>query len=228
MIGLAELTRRVMPLTGRLAFAGRRAAQTAKPVQCGPGCGACCRQLVTISPAEACHLNDLLTTASPARRAAALDRCGEIHSTLEQHDLLGELSRLDRPSLDGQAHYELARRYFALGAPCPFLEDESCSIHPMRFALCREYAVASDPSHCRDPFAGEISMITPAALVSQALLSTSAQLLGGEVHPIPIALAPGWTEANRQSLERRWDAAHALDLFVMYLEMSADLSGKRG
>ena len=41
--------------------------------------------------------------------------------------------------------------YFALGIPCPFLEEESCSIHPDRPLVCREYLVTSPAELCAGP-----------------------------------------------------------------------------
>ncbi len=47
-----------------------------------------------------------------------------------------------------------ARRYFHLGIACPFLEDESCSIHADRPISCREYLVTSPAVNCADPKPG--------------------------------------------------------------------------
>jgi len=41
--------------------------------------------------------------------------------------------------------------YFALRVPCPFLEEESCSIHPDRPLVCREYLVTSPAELCAGP-----------------------------------------------------------------------------
>ena len=38
-----------------------------------------------------------------------------------------------------------------MGVPCPFLEDESCSIHPERPLVCREYLVTSPAALCAGP-----------------------------------------------------------------------------
>jgi hypothetical protein len=46
---------------------------------------------------------------------------------------------------------ELGLRYFRLGIPCPFLENESCSIHPHRPLSCREYLVTSPAAKCAQP-----------------------------------------------------------------------------
>ena len=43
----------------------------------------------------------------------------------------------------------LGREYFQLGIPCPFLEEESCSIYHDRPITCREYLVTSPPAALR-------------------------------------------------------------------------------
>jgi len=45
----------------------------------------------------------------------------------------------------------LAMQYFHEGVPCPFLENESCSIHQSRPLSCREYLVTSPPENCAKP-----------------------------------------------------------------------------
>ena len=45
----------------------------------------------------------------------------------------------------------LGLAYFRLGLPCPFLESESCSIHPDRPLACREYLVTSPAANCAKP-----------------------------------------------------------------------------
>ena len=49
---------------------------------------------------------------------------------------------------DSEISRKLAYRYFDLGIPCPFLEDESCSIHEDRPLRCREYLVTSPAAMC--------------------------------------------------------------------------------
>lgn len=58
--------------------------------------------------------------------------------------------------MDREARGQLGRDYFALGVPCPFLEDESCSIHPERPLVCREYLVTSPAEHCARPTPGAV------------------------------------------------------------------------
>jgi Fe-S-cluster containining protein len=79
--------------------------------------------------------------------------------------------------------------YFSKGIPCPFLEDESCSIHENRPLICRQYLVTSPASHCRKPSAETISRVPLAADVLRALIRIEAQ---DQDRPrfVPLVLAP--------------------------------------
>ena len=128
----------VVPALQGLVNAVVAAAEAGKAISCRKGCGACCRQLVPISRTEAERL--LSTVAAwPAERRARFARA---ESALAAADLKERKGRRDR---------ELSTGYFALGIPCPFLEDESCSIHPDRPLVCREYLVTSPAELCAGP-----------------------------------------------------------------------------
>ncbi len=63
----------------------------------------------------------------------------------------------------------LGLRYFALGIPCPFLEDERCTIHSIRPLRCREYMVASPAENCAHPETKEVIGVKPPVLLSRVL-----------------------------------------------------------
>ena len=90
---------------------------------------------------------------------------------------------------------DLALRYLGLGISCPFLEAESCSIHPRRPIVCREYLVTSDSSHCATPQADTIRMVSLAGKVSGALAAVDAG--DGENVPwVPLIVAAEWSQAH--------------------------------
>jgi Fe-S-cluster containining protein len=154
-MSLPDLLPLVQSLTDALvAAAVREAEQMGRRVSCGPGCGACCRQLVPVSEIEVLYLQDLLNGLSSSHRARIEQRIGRARSRLSNAGLLDELrtaSHLD----SREARRSLGYRYFRLGIPCPFLEEESCSIHPQRPLACREYLVTSPPATCAELERGE-------------------------------------------------------------------------
>jgi len=131
-------------------------------VSCRAGCGACCRQIVPISEMEARYLADLIAAMPDERRERVMTRFAQVVATLRASGLL------EAPSAPGERH-RLGMEYFKLGLPCPFLEDESCSIHEHRPASCREYLVTSPAANCSAPTGENIQMVELPAKLSQVL-----------------------------------------------------------
>lgn len=169
-------------------------AETAqgRSISCRSGCGACCRQLVPISEVEAGLLADLVAGFSEPRRSTIRARFAEAGRRLEE---AGLAERLRHPeTLTGDAIRPFGLRYFEQGIPCPFLEDESCSIYEDRPVACREYLVTSPAEHCARPSAETIQCVNLAARVSTAIARLSA---GPNALPgawVPLILALEWAE----------------------------------
>lgn len=115
-------------------------------ISCRKGCGACCRQLVPISRTEGEALLALLETLPAPRRAVLAERFGVASAKLADAGLRDRL--LDPGRRTGLTDRDLSTAYFGQGIACPFLEDESCSIHPDRPLVCREYLVTSPAELC--------------------------------------------------------------------------------
>lgn len=111
-------------------------------ISCRKGCGACCRQLVPVSRTEGERLLALVESMPAERREALHSRFAAAEAIIAGAGLAERGGRSDR---------ELSLAYFALHLPCPFLEDESCSIHPDRPLVCREYLVTSPAGLCAGP-----------------------------------------------------------------------------
>ncbi|WP_439477398.1 YkgJ family cysteine cluster protein [Brevundimonas sp.] len=159
----------VLPIVHGLSslFATRateRAEAEGREISCRAGCGACCRQLVPVAPAEARALARLVEAMPEARREQVRRRFDAALDVLEP---LGLMQRLERSSGDRQL---IAREYFEAGVACPFLEDEACSIHADRPLVCREYLVTSPPDLCAALSPG-IEKVTLEARPSLALLN---------------------------------------------------------
>jgi Fe-S-cluster containining protein len=139
-------------------------------VSCAKGCGACCRQMVPVSPVEARELARMVAAMPPERAAAVRQRFVDARQRIEAASLGPARGHPDGGKAAYRA-YSLA--YFSQGVPCPFLEDESCSIHPERPLVCREYLVTSTPDACAAPGAGGVRMV-PVPLSPWAVLSRAA------------------------------------------------------
>lgn len=193
-----------------------------RPAQssCRSGCGACCRQLVTISPGEALRIADLVDQMPPERGEMVRQKFSESESRLESAGMVEIAKELASPAISDERHYEIAQQYFRLGVACPFLEDESCSIHADRPAICREYHVSSPPKYCDDPFSESIAVIPTTLKIDEAQKLLDAHLMKTDVTPIPLALAMKWKREHPEARELRFDASKVRALLDEYLMMS--------
>ncbi len=118
--------------------------QAGRTVSCAKGCGACCRQLVPISPTEARQLAAVVD-AMPADQAVTIRaKFVQARATMAA----AKLPPRGHPDTDKAAYHAFGMAWFRQGVACPFLKDESCSIHPVRPLVCREYLVTSPPAAC--------------------------------------------------------------------------------
>jgi len=186
----------IQPLANAVVQAAvRQGMAGGAEVSCRPCCGACCRQPVPIAHSEARRLTQILARLPEERRRAVETRFETAVEDLDTHGLLervGAFADLD----EADDRQELALEYFRLGIACPFLEDESCSIHPHRPLACREYLVTSPAERCACPTPEGIEMVPIPARPSVALFRLSE---GGDVGPaqsLLLVLAREWCQAH--------------------------------
>ncbi len=133
----------------------RRVRAAGAKISCAKGCGACCRQLVPVSPVEARHLAAVVEKLPPERAAAVRARFAAARAQMADAGVTPQ----GHPDDDREAYRAFGLQYFRQGVPCPFLEDESCSIHPDRPLVCREYLVTSPPEACGALGAGRVTKV---------------------------------------------------------------------
>lgn len=172
-----------------------RAAEAGRNVSCGPGCGACCRQMVPISEVEAQAITEFVASLPESRRTVIEERFRTGLAVLRAAGVELEPEAVAAQTREAKAANGL--RYFAARVRCPFLEDESCSIHPVRPISCREYLVSNDPRHCAQPNPDVIAMIPMPAKLSHAMYRTSEPL-----RVVPLILALEWAAAHPRSPRR--------------------------
>jgi Fe-S-cluster containining protein len=194
----SEMIRVFQALTDVFVESAIRTVKAAgRSISCRAHCGACCRQLVAITETDAHHIKRFVDALPQPRRDEILARFAAARQRLEEAGLLDEV-RNTRPSTTAAA-LPLIKRYFDLQIPCPFLEEESCSIYADRPVVCREYLVCSPAENCQNPMPGNIEGVKIPALVSAAL-----SLLGhpttsppSSVRPwVPFILALEWANHN--------------------------------
>lgn len=161
-----------------------------REISCRKGCGACCRQLVPISRTEGEALLALVEAMPRERRKAVRARFAAAEAAIARAGLAERAGRSDR---------DLSVAYFALGVPCPFLEEESCSIHRDRPLVCREYLVTSPAELCAAGPAQD--GVTP---VPVPKLSLAARRLQDEADDwFPLAMLMAWSRTRPAAGRRR-------------------------
>jgi Fe-S-cluster containining protein len=149
---------------------------------------------VPISEIEARQLRDLVADLPEPRRSQVLARFHEARARLEHAGLLERLEHPERFA-DEQLR-SLGLEYFRLAIACPFLEDESCSIHPDRPLACREYLVTSPAEHCAHPEENKVRGVPLPLEVSRAVCRMDVSPQARFARWTPLILALAWAEEH--------------------------------
>ena len=169
------------------------AARDGKCVSCAKGCGACCRQLVAISLVEARGLARLVTDMPEPRQSEIRGRFAEALRRITESGVLErDFSNTETPAGEPLAeteHQRLGAAWFGLSVACPFLQDESCSIHESRPLVCREYQVTSPAAACSRLYKEPVERVEMSARLGQSLARATARIAGVSVAMIPLVMA---------------------------------------
>lgn len=173
----------------------REVEEKGESISCKKGCGACCRQVVPLSEVEARRIRDLVSELPEPRRSEVRARFAEAHRRLENAGLLEPLRECTQwTEEEGQRR---GSDYFLQGIPCPFLEEESCSIHPDRPLSCREYLVTSPAEHCARPSAEAVKRARFPLKVWTAVARFDEMRPGASCVPwVPLILGPEWADTH--------------------------------
>jgi Fe-S-cluster containining protein len=211
----------VLPVIQSLGSGIVRAAEeavvaTGAEISCRAGCGACCRQPVPIAESEAVMIAELIASLPEARRAVVERRFDESVATLEQHGLAARMRSISSLPT-AEARQALGREYFALGIACPFLENESCSIHASRPVACREYLVTSPAECCADPNPDDIELVPVPVRPSVALFRFDDAKLTDEPRSLVLVLAREWLAEHPAACTERRPGTEIFEAFVRSL-----------
>jgi Fe-S-cluster containining protein len=211
----------VRELSHRITAAAVASAEReGRTVSCRAGCGACCRQLVVISLAEAQSLADTVSAMLPERQAVIRQRFADAVRRLE------DAGFLDSSEPKGHRHLvhagppapPLAYRYFQQKIACPFLDDESCGIYPDRPLVCREYLVTSAAEDCAKLYELPIARIEAPVRMGGVMVQLTHCVAGVPVEAIPLVLALEWAEAHAAALEKTCDGLEMMQTLVAEIE----------
>jgi Fe-S-cluster containining protein len=213
--------RRMLPIFQSLAeslvgIGVSRAEAEGGTISCKKGCGACCRQLVPLAEMEAHQIRDVLESLPEPRRSIVRARFEDGYARLEAAGLLEKLEHPERFSFDNMQAFGM--EYFQQGIACPFLEDESCSIHPDRPTACREYLVTSPAEHCAQPSAETVRCVELPGKVSTALCRLTQDASKTFIPWVPLILAPRWANEHTDETTPRPGPEILRDVFERLTE----------
>ena len=172
----------------------KRIEREGRSISCKAGCGACCRQMVPISKTEARRIAEIIDAMPTERRDAVIERFSNAIERLADADLIDALRSEPKPT--GSEYKELGLAYFHLGIRCPFLENESCSIHAERPLVCREYLVVSPAENCSRTNGQSIEVLKMPVEASKALAAIDDSRDNKFDNWVPLVLALEWAKQN--------------------------------
>ena len=177
-----------------------------KRVSCRKGCSACCRaQPVPVTPAEAHAIARLVDGLPEPRRTEIRERFADRVARLRAAGLF-DLTMRDTPVTSREQARAVVQAYFALGLVCPFLDDDACSIHPVRPFVCRQYLVTSPPELCSDPLSNPVAVVPVPVKGASAMLAAAEPVAGRPQVTVPLVAALEYDARHRAELERTGDA----------------------
>ena len=208
----------IVPVSRRLgeevaSLESERARQGGQSISCRAGCAACCRMLVPLSPPEAFALRDYVEQLPAERRTAILQRVDENFRRLDSAGLLDRLKSVaDAATAISDEDLEpLNSAYYALRQPCPFLENEMCSIYEARPAACRELLVTSPAELCEDLVHNPVTPLPVSLRIGTILGCLWGTLTESAPRLIPLPLALRWAEQHQEASRQTWSGPTLID-----------------
>lgn len=166
-------------------------------------------------------LAELVDEMPEARRSALKERFKRNEAAMSKFGFVDRLEKLRGAALDEAGQREIAKEYLSLWIDCPFLEDETCSIHADRPAICREFSVTSAPENCWDPFNLPSTRLPVSVNLTEALAHVSSKLLGKPLGAIPLPLALDWAEEHRELSRRAAPGRKLVNELIKHLNEKA-------
>ena len=211
IMAIVPLTRRLGEETAELEI--RQAIEAGQAISCRKGCAACCRMLVPLSVPEAFALRGYVEQLPEDRRTPLLNRLSDTKNHLKRSDLwdrLNDVAEASRPVTDEELD-PINQSYYALRMPCPYLENELCSIYEARPAACRELLVTSPAELCQDLVQNPVTPLPVSMRISSILGLAWGTLTHSPPRLIPLPIALEWAERHEEESRRTWPGSALLD-----------------
>jgi Fe-S-cluster containining protein len=182
-----------------------------RTISCQKGCGACCRQPVPLTEVEIYYIAQLVEDLPEPRRSAVKQRFDQASAHFNSK---GWLQQLESAETEPQVE-SLVLEYFMEGISCPFLEEESCSIHPDRPIICREYLVTSPAEKCNYPITGAISRVPLPLTATEGASRIGRTGKLSKRNYLPMVFALAWVQKHPEGFEEKTGEEWMADFFQL-------------
>jgi len=187
------------------------AKKKGKKISCKKGCGACCRQPVPLAEFEAYNIAEIVEEMPEPRRSEVKER---FNKALTHFAEIGWIERFENcADYSEKERLEVFLDYFKEGIPCPFLVDESCSIHQDRPLVCREYLVTNPVNNCSNPTEQTINSVKLPIAPSKNLFKFGQKKTLGGLNVIPLIMSLKWVEMNPDNFPEKTGGEWMADFF---------------
>jgi len=208
----------IIPLTRRLGEEAaeleiRQVTEAGQTISCRKGCAACCRMLVPLSAPEAFALREYVGQLPTDRRTLLLNCLSDTKNRLKRAGLWDRLNDIAEATMavPDQELDPVNRAYYALRMPCPYLENELCSIYEARPAACRELLVTSPAELCQDLVQNPVTPLPVSMRIGSILGLVWGTLTSSPPRLIPLPMALEWAERHEEESRRTWPGSSLLD-----------------
>lgn len=169
-------------------------ASEGKTVSCKKGCGACCRHFVAVTEVEAYNIAELVEKMPEQQRRTVEERFDKALTHFTENKWIEKFNNCTE-YYDANT-LKLFSDYFKEGIPCPFLVNESCSIHDERPLTCREYLVTSPAENCANPTRESIDLVKLPVRPMGNVLGLAQEKPVNGLNVIPLIMALEYAAAN--------------------------------
>ncbi len=227
----------IVPVTRRLGEEAaqleiQHATEAGQTISCRMGCAACCRMLVPLSAPEAFALREYVEQLPLERQTRLRHRLSEMKDCLRGEglwDRLNDVAEATTPVPD-ESLDPINRAYYALRIPCPYLENEMCSIYEARPAACRELLVTSPAELCQDMVQNPVTPLPVSMRIGSILGLVWGTLTSSPPRLIPLPMALEWAERHQDESRKTWSGSFLLDQVLdnMWRFLSQEFTSRRG
>lgn len=204
---LVPMARELMDLMVSDAVNG--AIKSGQKIACRKGCHAeCCRFLVSVSVPEAIAMASETAMLAANERRRIVDSCRTFAEQIQYR-----MSRDDFAANGSVGRNDLTSWYYKQGLPCPFLEEDCCSIYEWRPIVCRECIVVGSPDVCKSGGGVRTELSMPVHLAN-VLVRLTGELFSSDGESVVLSGVFDWFASHGQAYKKVWSREFLVRRFI--------------